>query len=527
MVNTLRRFSQPIMVVITVLVIISFANWGPSFTRSIGGGGTIFTLYGRDYSVESFNRQMRKVQVFKELGEDHGMRGGMMMGEYAQAVPGAMYIRPTNDPINQRIVEYSFIFEHEADALGLTSTPEERLEQLKRTPKFLDMKGDLDPTLVKRFQERTLGPLGFTEADFDAIFLHGEVRARKLRTLVGSTFAASPEEVRERLIAEHLTTYPSYVAFKAEDFRKDVKATDEEILKYYNENADKRYMSLEKRRVRYAAFRIPEPADGKPLDPSKNNDLLQQTANNAFEFHKELEDTKGDFDALAKKYGAEVGETKTAFAQDAPPDEIEVDCEALGEAAFKLTPEQPYSEQITSAQGTKKGAYVLKLVETKKPEKRPFEDVKADAEAMVIGKKVDDLAKAKATEMQPKIEEAMKAGKTFAQAAESLGLKVVAHGPIGGMQRPPREDFTSTVSAEAAKLAPGKISQAVSAGGAWLIVHVDYRPPVDEKVIADGRESVATMVEEGPGPQSPGKRDVVYMDWFDERSVAAGVPKMR
>ena len=33
MVNILRRFSQPLMVIFTVLVIIAFAGWGSSYNR--------------------------------------------------------------------------------------------------------------------------------------------------------------------------------------------------------------------------------------------------------------------------------------------------------------------------------------------------------------------------------------------------------------------------------------------------------------------------------------------------------------
>jgi PPIC-type PPIASE domain/SurA N-terminal domain len=517
MVNTLRRFSQPIMVVITVLVIISFAYWGPSLTRSGPGDGVAMTLYGRNYTLEALKRQANKVHIFAALSE----RGSMMMGEYAQTVPGAIAI---GGGMDYQIIQNSFIFEREADALGITSTEKERIEQLERTPRFLDENRQFDPARVKAFQERELNPRGFTEADLDGIFLHGEVRARKLRALVGSTIAVTPEEVREIVVARNLTTEASYIAINTADFKKDLKATDEEILKHFNDN-QAQYKTPEKRRVRFAAFRLPEPADGKPLEPSKSNELLQQAANKAYDLRQELENANADFDALAKKFGAEIGETKDAFAEDEPPDEIETDNDAIGEAAFKLTEAKPYSDHLTQSQGMKKGAYVLKLVETKKPEQRPLEEVKKEIEAVVIGKKADDLAKAKATEWRPKIEEAKKAGKTFYEAAESLGLKAVPHPLIGGMQRQPPGEFTGVVRSEAAKLAPGQLSQPVSGGTAWLIVHVDYRPPVDEKTIAEGRESAIHMLEEGFGPQMPGKRDAVYMDWFTERAIAAGAGK--
>ena len=54
MVNVLRRWSQPIMVVITVLVIVSFTYFGQQ-NYSLGSGSQVFgTLNGKDISQDAF-----------------------------------------------------------------------------------------------------------------------------------------------------------------------------------------------------------------------------------------------------------------------------------------------------------------------------------------------------------------------------------------------------------------------------------------------------------------------------------------
>src|SRR5262245_56085515 len=110
MVNVLRRFSKPIMLVITVLVIITFSVWMPNITRS--GGGTFAYLYGKPVSLEQFSRQKRKLDIY-----------GMLGGAYARVVPQGA--RNENQAIARSIV-----FEHEAEALGLSATEQQMNEVL-------------------------------------------------------------------------------------------------------------------------------------------------------------------------------------------------------------------------------------------------------------------------------------------------------------------------------------------------------------------------------------------------------------
>jgi hypothetical protein len=63
MVNVLRRFSKPIMLVITILVVVTFSFWSPNAMTKMGSG-TFSYLYGKPVSVEQMMRQRRKVQIY-------------------------------------------------------------------------------------------------------------------------------------------------------------------------------------------------------------------------------------------------------------------------------------------------------------------------------------------------------------------------------------------------------------------------------------------------------------------------------
>ena len=503
MVNVLRRWSQPIMVIITVLVIVSFTYFGQNYYRQGHGDRTILNLYGQNISLEALQRQSRRVGIFAAL-----------RGEYIQSLDPAVAFGVRE--VDSGVVAKSLVLEHEADQLGLSATDEERLEVLTNLPIFRGRDGKFDPSAFNSFKQNALNPNGFSDADFDQIFLAGEVRARKLRDIVSSTVTVAPDELREQIVKDKTKTEASYVAFRREDFSKDLKASEEDLKKRYEEQKEL-LKTPEKRKVRYAAFVLPPPPEGKPLDDKARNAELQKLASAAYTFRDELETTKGNFDELAKKHGGTVAETKEFFSSESVPAELEGSPE-IGTAAFELTKEKPYSRHVI----LEKGTYVLQLQEIKAPEQRTFEDAKSELEKQIVSAKADELARAKATEMRTKLAEAIKGGKSFADAAKELGLNVKAEPAFTGQafQQTPPGEFGMAIRTAANKLAPGQISEVLASpnNDASLIVHVDYRSPVEDKDIEAARESTLRQLEAR-------ERYSVYNNWLAQRGQAAGLGK--
>lgn len=498
MVNVLRRWSQPIMVIITVLVIVSFTYWGPGMRGPGGGKQVVATIYGNEITVDDMKRQARRVGVFTALRGDY-IQSIDLQGAYTgDASPAA--------------VPKSFVLDYEADKLGLTASAEERIEVLNQIPIFQGRDGKFDPASFEQFKTRVLNPNGFSESDFEQIFLTGEVRARKLQEIVGSVVSAAPSDVRDRVIRTQQKTEVSYVAFRRDDFRKDVKVSEEDLKKRYEEQ--KEFLKTpEERKVRFAAFLLPANTDNKPLQGRERTAQLQKLADSAYAFTQELEESKGNFAELAKKHGATVSETKDFFAQNNVPNELE-GSDQIGEAAFALTKEKARSPHIN----LQKGTYVLELIEIKEPQPRTFEDARKELEDQIISAKADELARAKANEVRPKLEESIKGGKNFADAAKELGLKVEAHPAFGGGQQPPPSEFDTVIAPAANKLAPGQISEVLTspANNTALIIHLDYRSAVEEKDIEAGKQ-LATRQLEG------NMRYVLFSNWLAERGRVAGI----
>src|SRR5438552_3929663 len=69
MVNIIRRFQQPLMIAITILVIISFV-WLYNNNTKVDrfGGQRAATIYGREVSIAELQRNARKLELTFQLG---------------------------------------------------------------------------------------------------------------------------------------------------------------------------------------------------------------------------------------------------------------------------------------------------------------------------------------------------------------------------------------------------------------------------------------------------------------------------
>ena len=310
---------------------------------------------------------------------------------------------------------------------------------------------------------------------------------------------------------------------KAADFRKDQKVTDEELQKRYE--AKKEFLKTEeKRKVRFAAFALPPEAkapearnpDGTPVEDEKRTEQLQQLANTAYDFAATLNQPGVNFDESAKAAGATLGETAEFFTVGKGPAEMEASPKVSAEA-FKLTKEKPYSAHLSLKDGT----YVLFLKDIQAPEQQTLEQARKQLENELIEEKTDTAMRARAGELRGKIAEARKAGKSFYEAAEALGVKPQPFPAFSAMQPPPpTEIYANAIQPAARKLAPGELSDVIVANGAALLVHVDQRPAVDEKGMDEARERIAKMIE--------GRRmGEAFEAWLAERRQAAGLKESK
>src|SRR5262245_1722652 len=106
MVNILRRFSQPLMFILTILTVITFAWWTPNWSANSGREEAVTVIHGRKVKMEQWQREGRIMKIHAALG-----------GAYAQLMdPGSFFGK-----ISATGVENSLLFEDEAAALGVSA----------------------------------------------------------------------------------------------------------------------------------------------------------------------------------------------------------------------------------------------------------------------------------------------------------------------------------------------------------------------------------------------------------------------
>jgi hypothetical protein len=109
--------------------------------------------------------------------------------------------------------------------------------------------------------------------------------------------------------------------------------------------------------------------------------------------------------------------------------------------------------------------------------------------------KVQEAILAKGQQIRSQIEEAIKGGATFADAAQKAGLKVESAEPFAMMGKPDMKNpVFVALRMNQVELQPGQISGVLFESEDGLLVHLDSKDPIDEnKYQADKKAQYASF----------------------------------
>jgi parvulin-like peptidyl-prolyl isomerase len=497
MVSLIRRFQQPLMILITFLIIIAFV-WLYNANSHMDRLGTdkVGTIYGRDITQSEFVRTAKKFELARDL----------MLYDYLEAMVGPAM---TLDQATENYVWNSMVLRHEAKAMGVQPMETEVEEYVKEMQVF-QANGTYDGTRFVNFVQNALSPRGFSEEQLFEL-IRDNLRLRKIKEVLGSTVAPTPAEVRTAFEQRNQRTEASLVRFKLEDVLKDVQLTEEDLKKAFEERSST-LNTEEKRKVKYVAFTLP--ADSK-LPPGKERmDALQVLADKASAFSVEMTEPTANFDEAAKKQGT-TAQLSSEFDRNTPPAELGTSEEAV-QAAFALTKEQPNSDPVS----TDNGYYILQLAEVIPARPLTFEEAKPKLEDQLKNERAREMITLKATEARNKISAAMAQGKSFADAAKEAGVTPEQF-PAFSMAEPKFEQPDAReVMMTAFEMKPGTLSQVVPAASGSLIVYVDKRLPVDEQAFEKERSNVAQSLTRG-------RREGLFREWLKNRRAEANIDAAR
>ena len=489
----IRRYQQPLLIIFTILIIITFVGF---FDKS----GMMGKL-GHDAPAQIYGHPVTQVQMQRE-GRKFSLAQKLGMQELLMAVVG----RPQSESdAIENFLWNSMVVRHEAEQLGISISEDEVFAGIQRLQVF-QTSGAFDPKKYGMIAQNALPSMGFDEKQV-ADLVRDELRLKKLKTLLGTTAAPSPTEVRAIYDQRYQKTEASVVRLKLADFLATATAPDDDVQKLYDGRKDQ-LKSEEKRKVKVAAFVLA--TTDQPLEGKARADELGKLGKAAEDFSVAMTEKDADFAALAAKAGVKVEDVPEFSRRDAPP--VLAAAPDVAAAAFKLTVKEPVSDIIT----TDRGYYALQLTGISEVRPLTFDEAKPQLVEQLKRERAQEALNLKAAEIRGKIDTELKAGKSFAEAAAAAGVKAEVFGTFSQVE--PKFDGADAreVMMAAFDMKEGALSPFTPTATGGVLIRVDKRPPIDDSKFAAQKDLLADNI-------SQFARETMFIEWLKNRRTEARV----
>jgi len=481
------------MIGITIMIIIAFGGWGiyrgKSSPRNVASSG--FRIYGRVYTLEELQKQGNGFSVARYAG----------LGELLNGLCGTATSQDLafNDFIFNRL-----ILNHEAQRLGIIVDDGEVAAAIAKLPNF-QTNDAFDHAKYQLFLQTVLPPHGFTTERFEDL-VRDEVRLQKIVALLGSTVDLTPAEFRSQYVQINQKMRISVVRLDLKTFKAAIQPTEEEIARVFKDR-EKSYTSPEKRVVSFVTFDLSE-AD-KALKGKENMTARQNLANHVGEFGDLLKENH-PFADVAKKYGLEI-KTTPEFAEAEPPSNLASVPNAAA-VSFKLNE----NESTIPALPMGDGYCILHLDKITPSRQLTLAEARPQVIEQIKAERANEMLTTSGNALRAKIAEALKAGKSLADAAKEAGQQVETF-PAFSLTKPPVEKpDAQTIIMKAVQMSDGDLSDYVPVAEGGVIIHLDGRDPIDEEQFKkDEKEEIAGARK--------GQIFAAFTEWIQARRKSANV----
>ncbi len=506
MLEFLRRHNKTFFLVVTAVVIISFTFWG-SYTKTgnrpgmITADDTAFTVHGQDFDYAEYRRLTQYYQISARLG----LKVLNGRADFTEALTEFAPRFRAREEVPRDFVFNLVLLRHELKKSGIHASDAEVKEQFRRLPIF-QTNGELDRAKLEGF-ENAIGMFGMRVSDvYDLI--RDWLGMQKLILVVAGNNVASPYLTTQFYAATCQTIQAATIPFALEDFKKTAQVTDEEMQKYFEQKKDQ-FKTPEKRAVSYVLFESPQGLDKVPLEErieknGKFSKSVEDFSNEAF--------AGGKFEDLVKKYEKEV-KNIAAFTRAEQPEELKNE-EALAAEIFRNNPKsQPVSEPVKS----EKGYYFFAITDLQESKLQEFKEAEPKIRDILTAQKAQEAMMKAANDARKAIDEAVKSGKKFEDAAKEAKLQ-----PQNLLEFSPNEppkDLSNgyQIANEAQQTPAGSCSKKplVTDTGVVLVF-------VKSKELRKREDSAALRMRVEESLAMLAERDV-FRAWFDRRRDEADV----
>ncbi len=318
---------------------------------------------------------------------------------------------------NDMYLEFAWnrlVLRHEAEKLGIQPNSSEVSNYVKTLPRFQGEGGVFDLTKYKEFTEETLPSFGFNETQIEEI-VADQISLNKMKEMVTLGTQIPESENKENYEKAYGKLHIAVVRLSEDDFKNDVKITDDEIAKYYESHKDQ-LKSEEKRKVEFVSFSLGD--DEKKLTGKERIDALQKVADSANEFVQALSEKDAKFDEVATRFNKTVTSTED-FPASSPPPQFSGNM-MLTQSSFQLTTANPISEAIQGADGF----HVLHLLGVTEAKQLDQNEAKPKIVEALTKEKVHQLMSARGAELALQIRNALKSQEPIDKAVARTKMKL-------------------------------------------------------------------------------------------------------
>ena len=496
MLSQIRHIQKGVLIIVCIVVIIAFAFLYSDYDPQGGSANTSFVIYGKAY----------REKETRVLSNSFDVALRLMLYDFVRSLFG----EGREDSDRTDYVLNLVILREEAKRLGVQPSPEEVQKAIPNLPifKIQSWAGE------KYIRDNITGPMGFTDADLYQL-VKDYLSWKKIHELLASGIEPTPDEIDKIYIRDYQRISGSVISFSREEEEKKLKISDKEIEEYYDKNKDE-LLSEEKRKASYVQFSIPEI---KP-DATKEQQAEHKEKENAFKkkvaaVYEEMAAEGAEFKKVAAAHKLEIAETGLISITDTPK-ELEDKTDVL-RAVYRVSKEQALSPPIRQENGS---YYIVHLDELQEPEPMPLSDATVAIRKVLKTQKSIEQLQAAAAKAQSTINEALAAGKSFAEGAKLAEVKPVKL-PVFSSDDPPKEiDNASLIVATAAAMKAKELSGIVNTPDGAMLVFVD------DKVIYESKEEEQrkNMIR---GALSYNDSRVLYDAWFQQKRDAARAQRSR
>lgn len=541
MIENIRNY-YGLMMVVLVALFLSFLFTGFSGSKASGGGGQAYIrVDGTSYDGLTYQKQGV---------EARNLAMGLQMYEFVAGLNGFGGRGGDESEVSETFFANRILVRQAGEEYGIHPSKDEIFDYVKEMSAFAGKDGKYDAFTYKNIIEKGIGRMGMTEQDLLDL-ASDAVIARKLGDILGSGLAVNRQLVADSSALNRQLVSVQLSKMALAPFKEAIKPTDEEVKTYWDTIQDS-FKTDAKRKFTYvlAAPKLPEvkPDEAKPdaekkpedaskpekPDPTKEDPkLIEERRNKEKElnqrmddFFTDLQNKKGSgFEDLAKEQGFEVKTTELISLGQAPAD-LAMTLRSSGggnravDSLFNMKETSDPLSKISEPFPVGQNQWLIARLDGEEPSRtKNFEEAKEQAKAQYIEEKAREAMKKSADEKVAAIREAIKGGKSFADAAKDAGLESKPLGPITASFRPTGDDAPASLFQSTNLVDPGTVADVIAEPTQAFIVFVEKRE-VEKSPDANSRlDSEVTSA-------ASQNRMRAFMSWMSDRNEAAKVERL-